>query len=231
MEKVILKEVKNGQKNYREEYILYLMKQFINATSSSKIIDLYSKEFVREFKDWLIQRQQIMSEYKFLLDCMDLEYDYSSTAEVGKGAYDSLAVLDSYTTLITPYAFDLRNKKNNKIIQGTLDIVDINHPKQDISTNKRVENIYSFMTHNPYEPENIEGWDLLHNSGGYRIILGIFGNTYDKDKQTKEELILRLKDKLDGNLDIEVVRNDDKYYSVATTKPPLYKNYVKKRVK
>ncbi len=229
MDKIIIKDNKNEKKNYREEYISYLMQQFISASSKTKKIDVSSEAFLKEFKSWLKERQEIMTEYKCLLDCMDLEYDYPSTVEVGKGSLDSLSAIKSNISLITPYASDLKSQSNNKIIQGNLEVVDIDYPQPSVNLDKRTQNIYSFMTHNPYKLHNIKGWDLLHNVDGYRIILGIFGNTFDKDIEEKENLIQAFRDSLEGYADIEFARNKDKYYSVLVTKNRLYKKYVRKR--
>ena len=52
------------------------------------------------------------------------------------------------------------------------------------------------MTQNPYIRQNIINWERLHNSGNSRIILGMYGNTFDKDRVDKLNELRRFKNKL-----------------------------------
>ena len=75
------------------------------------------------------------------------------------------------------------------------------------------------MTQNPYSPKHIMNWDEIHNKGEKEIILGVFGNIYDKDSENKIKELKEFKNKLIGSYSEDyMVENDTYCYVVASDK-------------
>ena len=214
--KMVLQRVKNGKIDYREEYLMKLMRQW-KESIGKETMDINSEILLQEFYNWLKERQSILTEYKSLLDYMNIEYNNPMTAEIGKGIYDSI-VKNISTTIITPYTYGLKNITKSKIIKGRLELVEDNSPKQDISINKETSHIDTLMTQNPYQSIELSGWSKLHHSHNYRIIIGVYGKNTDKDKEKKLTLLKTMRNILNENCKEEYIKTNDDYCYVVTTK-------------
>lgn len=189
------------------KYIDHIIEQFIKANGITKY-DYNSKEFLREFCEWVEERQILGKHYTYLLSQMGIDIDNYSTAEVGKTSFDSIG-RNQRTTIITPYIYGF--ERSNRIIESPLIVDSFGNPI--ISYDKeKLEYIDRFITQNPYNNYNIENWDKLHNSGS-NIVVGIYGTESDKDIVDKIELINEFKELL----------NDD-YIEEETT---IYNTYCK----
>ena len=188
-------------KDYRLEYVNKLIEQFENATG---IKNSNTIGFVREFVEWLGERRNILDDYIEVLDYMDLDYNSSLTAEIGKGMNDSVALKNNNTKIITPYTYGMKKNKN-RIIQGEL--VYREKPNNNL-------NIDTFMTQNPYK--NITGWNRINDK--YQIIAGVYGKTFDRDRTKKIKMLKELKENLLYPYKEEYVRVKDSYYYVVATR-------------
>ena len=219
---------KKNNNNLREEYIMNLAKIYKEATGT-KTIDLESQMFLDELTSWIKERNKIMQQYAICLNYMDIEYDNPMTIEVGKGIYDSIACENNTTTIITPYAQDLKQLYQNKILEGTIKI-DNKHSKEKDLTNY-IENFDTFMTHNPYHKKEIKDWPILYNDLKYNIILGVYGKNFDKDKESKLKMLKEIKERIISEQchDKFIKINDDYFYTIEASNHPKHYQKVKSK--
>ena len=182
-----------------KEYIKSLIEQF-RLANGINAIDTVSEEFLNEFHDWLRERQRTARAYTYLLDDMEFNYQDQETAEVGKGDYDT--VVKSFdTTLITPSS-QVKTVSPCRVIDGYMKVCNGRPILRKSNETSYIplfsSNITTYMTQNPYSLTSIEGWNDLHNSGKYGIILGMFGNEFDMDKDKKIKFLKEFKSKLDS---------------------------------
>ena len=211
-----------------DKYLNLLADQFVDATMV-KNKDIKSKAFMNELLHWLKYRRDIAVRYlDFLEDFMGLSQVYdSSTAEVGKGQYDSIVKRsttkygeDVNTTIITPYIDGFNDVKQGRIINsdlmvygGTPLLVDETEIMKPIVSSSRL----TFMTQNPYNGYSIKNWEQLHNSGRCDIIVGAFGTIYDYDAHRKIEQLERFKNFLMKPILDEYFVEGNFYYSVVAS--------------
>ena len=176
--------------------------------------DLYGDEFYK----WLLEYIRIGKFYygwlkeKGILD--ELSYDI---AEIGKGEYDTIT-FNQKTTLISPYIRIFEHLDiENKIFNYDFTVFD-GHPlyigrKQfDV-----VSDIDVFITQNPYCMKDITNWPQLYNYGNRDIVVGIYGNCFDKDKSYKLRQLKIMRERIDDDFKIDEVTNGDTYcYALST---------------
>ncbi len=206
-----------------EKYLKNLVEQFKQATGT-KNVDTNSQAFISEFESWIKQRQLDGNEYLGLLDYMELsKFSDPMTAEIGKGQFDTL-VKDFDTTIITPYSKGIIVPDSSRIITSDFRVYE-GTPVLMRQTEKgttQVDPITStsaltFMTQNPYTPEQIANWEQLHNGRESDIIVGIYGSVYDKDTESKIKQIENLRDRLDESYKEEYAVVGDTYcYAIAS---------------
>ena len=168
-------ELKKAKTDKRDEYLYKLTNQFKEATGLNKSISIIQLE--TELESWIKERRKVAENYLMLLDSIGFEYNHKMTAEIGKGVSDTL-VNNNDTTIITPYTFGITNPRT---IKASLEI------KLDHNTTIKtsIPKIDSIMTQNPYSSLDIKNWDVLFNERLLDVTLGIYGKTYDKDKNRK----------------------------------------------
>ena len=182
-------------------YYSNLMKQFqesIGMDEKTSFISL--DDFMFSFRQWLSEREQSSLKYCDFLTDTGLIMDESLTYEIGKGKSDTVTK-DLNTMLVTPYP-ELPNVSGERIINKCFCVF----RDKPMVVNFKLGNIELFsireqekitcMTQNPYIRQNIINWERLHNSGNSRIILGMYGNTFDKDRVDKLNELRRFKNKL-----------------------------------
>lgn len=191
-----------------------LLRQFKEANGINKGVSVTALDFT----NWLEKRQEIGLEYLNFLLSMNVSFDNPFCAEVGKTCCDSL-VLPYRTSIMTPYTEGF-NLKYSKVIPGKFEVVS-GLPFLERKDGKQlmIPNVLTstYMTQNPYTSECIFDWEDLHNSGIARIIVGYYGNTFDKDKEEKLKQLKDLKEKLIGEYFIEYDELGDTYYSVVAS--------------
>ena len=206
-------------------YIERISKQYQDATGV-RTIDFSSKQFFDEFKSWVSERQEMGKMYIELLKYMGFsEFDSSYCAETNKGLLDTV-VKDYSTTIITPY-FESFLKKidEERIVKGYMSIVS-GFPvlSPDGIRGTEITGINSYMTQNPYSPLHIQGWDKLHKSGRYNIIVGAYGKVYDIDKYQKEKMISKLVERIDSSdIVYDSFEYEDDYYTVVGSERMILK--------
>lgn len=198
-------------------YIENLIKQYIDATGK-KDVDINSKKFIQELYKWVNERSKLNSIYLEVLKSMNVDFSDSTSAEIGKGKFDSV-VLSRGTTVITPYAEeDLKFLSIGDVIQADFK-VDNGNPVLVSSNNdvKPANGFYHFMTHNPYDFKSLENWVKLTYLKDVSITIGIFGKKHDKDFKYKLEFLKRLRDKLTCKYNEgHNIENDNYFFAVST---------------
>ena len=196
-------------------YLRILMRQFVEAKGIENI-NTNSNEFMNEFYFWLAARFSQSEQYlDFVKSAIEVKDD-RSTIEVGKGCLDSIAnyKLDN-ATIITPYTMGLGDNGQRQILKSPLII------SRDGLTNIPFVTGCTLMTHNPYSGYCLKNWKNLHNSGLNSIVVGIFGDKKDKDKDEKTCMLLYLKKKLNGDFVEKKETKDESYFHVVASKPVL----------
>lgn len=193
------------------KYIDNLVEQFIKAEGITKY-DLDSKEFLREFSEWLKERQMMGKIFTSLLDEMEIKYNSFNTAEVGKTSFDSICK-DYSTTIITPYVYGF--ERRNNLFETPFYVDMFGNPI--IHRHNNIEMINTYMTYNPYEAQNVHNWDKMHNEGK-NIIVGIFGSENDKDIIKKSILLDAFIELLDEDIITESTIIDGAYCKVIASK-------------
>ena len=204
--------------NYKKS----LLEQF-KSSQGIKSKDDKTKTYMSEFVEWILERKNIGVNYTELLRELEIPFETSYCAEIGKSAFDSV-VLTYGTTIITPHIEGLETIDSVRVIESSLDIIEstpvIYMPGEEDAT-EMIEVpssvITRFMTQNPYSSENITTWHRLHNSKDRDITVGVFGSVYDKDIKEKIDSIKTLKDKLEREFVESYEEYNGKYYYVLAS--------------
>ena len=199
-----------------DDYMKYLIEQYKKARGIIGI-DINSSEFKDDFDKWLKKQQENGINYASFLYSIGIDIINCNTAEVNKGNFDSL-VIPYDTTIVSPYFNDV--DRDNVV--NELFIINSIIPYY----NNFNHNIFRYMTHNPYsnfDNEILMNWKNMHEYTRYDIVLGMFGNLYDEDKNNKIKKLELLKSKLTIDYVEEYDIVNDSYYYVIATKPKIKK--------
>lgn len=211
------------------EYLNKLIEQFKSA-KGIKSVDVNSKEFINEFREWILSRKSIGNNYADFIEymgCYPTIFN-GEAVEIGKGQHDTIA-LDNTIGIITPYSEGLDViipeivVADFKVQNGLPTMIknSKNAVQSEIVDTTRVRR---FLTHNPYDESCISNWEQLHNNKE-NITVGVFGSIYDKDKNTKIRQIEELKDKMYNYSFKEEydTLGETYYYAVSSTRKVLVK--------
>ena len=208
------------------EYLNKLIEQFKIARGIT--YNVYTVEFMEEFKEWLFRQELLCDEYGRGLDRNCIYFGSDKCAEVGKGPKDSVAIMyeDMDTTIISPYFNDyLKLNPYRNIINADFKVTgDIPTIMKDDKEEDAIDievvkpsNIEVFMTHNPYNLDSLTNWIELHNNPNNGIIVGMFGYTYDKDYNDKINYIESLRKGTVIPYKYDSYTIGDKYFSMFST--------------
>ena len=201
-----------------EQYLNNLLEQFRLATNSK--IDINSKEFLKDFANWLKERQVIGEGYTEFLDYMALRFQDSDCAEIGKGDYDT--VVKPYNTrIITPNAVSFEmDRVKNRVVPGNIEVLD--RSVVLVRNNKPIyllsDVISTYMSQNPYSVSEFLNLIDVSNSVGSNIILGVYGSIHDKDKSAKVDELRDLSKRLNYGFISNYETSNDTYYYVVGLK-------------
>jgi len=205
-------------------YYNYLIKQYKESCGIKEDVSL--DKFLTEFDNWLKERSLCGEVYLKLLKSMGININTSDTYEIGKGKLDTIVPNYPKTNMITPF-YDQSNFASDRTIIGTFGVfhskptlIRVNKGMFDLTT---LQSGITCMTQNPYTSKDILNWDLLHNSGNSKIIIGIYGNTSDCDRNKKIRELKILRDKLTSDYIEEHLINGDIYCSVVASKEKVKK--------
>ena len=205
------------------EYYNHLLKQFVEA-KGIKNVDEKSETFIEDFINWSVDRKLTLKNYISIIGDTNVFPLYDeTTAEVGKGVVDSIGK-ELGIKLITPYGEKMNNPKNVipanlEVLKGIPTVVKgCNDNLILLPLNPR--RFRNFITQNPYDKGCIKNWNDLHNSGEYNIIIGVYGETSDKDRQSKIKMLKEFKDKLEnGYREEQAIIYGNYYYLVYSDNP------------
>lgn len=203
------------------EYLNLLMQSYMNATGLHDT-EVNSSLFLKQFKNWLIKRQNDMNVYISLLKKMNLDFNQASCVEIGKGFLDSIVAKRFKTSISSPYSNHITTNVSFLVIDG-VPYYSFCYGENETAYLPFAKTRKIFMTQNPYTKDELNDWYELHNSGNYDIIVGVYGNLLDKDKDEKIEQIINVKNKLTDNeyIEDEIITEDTYTYAVATKRKSL----------
>ena len=222
-----------------EEYYMLLVRQYFESQGMNPIlssINIKSKRFQKELFMWLKERSKIGEKYVDFLFYLGKDITNLETAEIEKGKYDSI-VRPYETTVITPYYYP--DEKNNKEILRYAFFPDFNTPgllkldnQQNLQEIKESPSyIQQYITENPYRRTDLFGIEDLHNGGNFDILVGVFGDIQDRDKEKKIKLLKELRDKIiDDEIKVEFDCDRNQYFAAVVSNRKL-KKYVKTKIR
>lgn len=202
------------------EYLEYLKFQYQSATNQQY---QQTDESFKGFYQWIREQKLISLQYLDVLDYIQKTYDSalnykdSTTAEIDKGCYDSIVLMNGTTTMITPYVGPgeswIKDISKNPLINAEFKALIT--PRQ-----LNLTNINRFMTQNPYTEKHLKNWEEIHNSGK-NITVGVFGHIYDYDKDEKILWLNKLIEQMQSNSNhffkIENITNQDCYIYIVSS--------------
>ena len=195
-------------------YFKYLIEQYKSARGY-KELDSDKEKFKVDFYNWLSKNEQIGINYASLLYVLDIDFTTSKTAELNKGHLDSI-VLPYETTIISPYS--------QKIDRENIFVEEVEIKGCCPQLKKYENNIHRIMLHNPYNnfsTFDFKKWRNIHEYTNTDIVLGMFGNVYDKDRDTKIKQLEIFKKHLTRECIEKYEILDDTYYYVIASKPKI----------
>ena len=136
--------------------------------------------------------------------------------EVGKGKYDSISSKDM--KIVSSYGITLGVLPSKLIITDRNVLIATPRTISLAETNL-------FITHNPYSYQDVSSWHKIHNSGMYDISIGMYGNSYDRDRKSKIELLSKLVDKMDTDTELTQDTLGDKYFCSLNSR-----RYIKRKI-
>ena len=180
-------------------------------------IDIKSEKFILDFFNWVNNQKKLIEKYVDFLNYMEFDYKEGTCAEVGKGKFDSVVI--PFDTRIITKESSIIGVDPSRIIMGDMIVLDskptlVESNKYTLRPTRLSTSICTYMTQNPISKASLLGWDDLHNSNNNDIILGVYGNTNDKDKEAKINMLKEFKEKLLDEYKDEYCRYDDSYFYV-----------------
>lgn len=210
--------------NYKKS----LLEQF-KSSQGIKSKNAETKIYMQDFAEWILERKNIGEDYTYFLSHLELPFETSNCAEIGKSAFDSV-VMPYDTTIITPHIEGLENLDASRVMGATFEVIEgtpvIYIPtKEDAVEMIEVpeSEIKRYMTQNPYSMENIAAWHELHNSHEFDITIGLYGSIYDKDIEEKINSLKSLKGKLERDFIESYEEDNGKYYYVLASERKVKK--------
>lgn len=183
-----------------------------------------NKKLLTMFDEWIKKRRELCHYFAKMLDEVGINCWDDTSVEVGKGIFDSIVIpynsfiLSKYTNEFT----SLDDSLDDRVIRGYLEIDDFGVPS--IVYNDKVlirdaqDYFNTFLTFNPYTISAIRGWDRIHNSDNGNIVIGVFGDSSDKDKAQKIYHVRSIKGKLQYGYNETYASQDGNYYYIIGTK-------------
>lgn len=195
-------------------YLNNLKKQFLNAQGNSSGCINY-----KEFEEYLLQLNRLGNEYRNILSELGLNINDSNIVEINKGILDSVAYANSSLSIITPYTDEMSASYENEIYRfkfvGNKGIPSFKTSSGIIyDLSNLVPYKHTFITQNPYNYSEIEGFSILSQLGYYSTIFGMYGMIYDKDYINKIKMFESVRSDFQDYKE-EIITDGDKYFLVA----------------
>ena len=192
-----------------------LFSQFVNAEG----IDDDKIKCNAAFMRWLKNLKIINDKYRDFVETNSeiTTYDNKKLVELNKGIYDSLLKDNNKALIVSKYTM-LRNN----IILGRFFIENNTPCVISYAKNKyKLDKYKFFATHNPYNYEELDTIARLHLLGK-KIIVGFYGNIYDKDKSEKEKQLNEFINLLKNNYTVKSLEDNDYYFHLVYSKKKTF---------
>lgn len=192
------------------EYNYMLYAKFQSATGTKT----YTDDDIDNFKNWIFEQQIIAYYYRYCLDRLGLKFYEDTSAEIGNGRFDTVALAGDLTILVTPFFESFDDISAYNIVKGNLRTTLYNQwayfedAKKRYRSTYSLEQVESFYCHNIFNPSFLYDFIKIHNSGK-NIILGAYGNLHDLDRLDKIEMLKSIRSSLNDN---KWVTNKDAYF-------------------
>ncbi len=203
-----------------KNYLNFLEKEFISANIKDKerIEKLDSESYIKELSDWILEQQKIGKLYLDLLFEMSLNHYSDSCVELFKSDYDT--IVKKLKTKIKPSDDSkIEGIEEDRIIKGQI-IIGEKGPLLLLYNNSiriPVSYISTYMAQNT-PLSLVNGFKTLHNTQFCDIILGVYGNSSDTDKEYKLKKLKEFRNDLrNEGLKEEYVTINDKYMYVVAS--------------
>ena len=185
-------------------YLLNLYKQY--CRSVGKDYEEFNIFGDKDFKGWLNDLKDRLTIYSDYLKTSGISLNPSEVVELDKGLYDSFE--SSLVRIVSPYASSMNLPNETINFSGS--------PIIDGGVNMEYIDKYGlFLTHNPYSIGNIDSI-LKLSYEGFNTCLGVFGKTFDNDKEQKIKFLYDLSNYLKNSLktNYNVDSKDDNYFGL-----------------
>ena len=153
----------------------------------------------------------------YLQQYYNIDLDNSSVVELGKGNIDS--VVREEALMVTPYGYtftDLYHKDSKLIITDDNVRIDFGICKENTN------GINLYITQNPYLYTNsVAELKQLHDLHNENIILGMYGKTYDYDRESKIKLLKQFRRGINSEnqeYDLDYYEQRDNYFCTIAKK-------------
>ncbi len=198
----------------RSKYLNHLKNQYMQALGIYEINN--NNEEIKYMSEWIKNRRSLGISYLDFLENHNLFLNDSSCGEIGKGKYDSVLSFLDKPTIITPYISTFESVLP-KYYLGCDFSIDTNSGKPyisniiDISCPGQIE---SYITQNIYSINEIKRWPIAYFKDNKKIIVGAYGQFYEKDRKSKIAELQFLKNKLGEHYLEYYDTNKDGYFYV-----------------
>lgn len=181
---------------YNKEYMKLLFKQYVSAKGPN-LDNMSTREIMHEYAEFISELNILGQNYLTILESMGININDKTVVEIGKGKLDTIS--KDKTTIITPYTEGLK-KDNRTVLTSEIKVCKYIPKLLDIDGRASIDisslNIKTFITQNPYDGLSTSNFGQLANNENYDVIIGVYGDTSDRNYMKKVEELKRLKSKL-----------------------------------
>ena len=181
---------------YNKEYMKLLFKQYVSAKGPN-LDNMSTREIMHEYAEFISELNILGQNYLTILESMGININDKTVVEIGKGKLDTIS--KDKTTIITPYTEGFK-KDNRTVLTSEIKVCKYIPKLLDIDGRASIDisslNIKTFITQNPYDGLSTSNFGQLANNENYDVIIGVYGDTSDRNYMKKVEELKRLKSKL-----------------------------------
>ncbi len=181
---------------YNKEYMKLLFKQYVSAKGPN-LDNMSTREIMHEYAEFISELNILGQNYLTILESMGININDKTVVEIGKGKLDTIS--KDKTTIITPYTEGFK-KDNRTVLTSEIKVCKYIPKLLDIDGRASIDisslNIKTFITQNPYDGLSTSNFGQLANNENYDVIIGVYGDTSDRNYMKKVEELKRLKSRL-----------------------------------
>ena len=181
---------------YNKEYMKLLFKQYVSAKGPN-LDNMSTREIMHEYAEFISELNILGQNYLTILESMGININDKTVVEIGKGKLDTIS--KDKTTIITLYTEGFK-KDDRTVLTSEIKVCKYIPKLLDIDGRASIDisslNIKTFITQNPYDGLSTSNFGQLANNENYDVIIGVYGDTSDRNYMKKVEELKRLKSRL-----------------------------------